>query len=78
MNLLTLFGKLDHFLNMNNICCIAFKRSSLQKDMKRSNLEIFYENYPWNYLTPNSRLELSLVLQICFKIFDQNVHFGSC
>ncbi len=31
VDLLTHFYKLDHFINISNICCIALKRSSLQE-----------------------------------------------
>jgi hypothetical protein len=35
LGVLTLFCRLDHFININNICCIAMKRSSLQNRVSK-------------------------------------------
>ncbi len=35
VNLLALFCKLDHFINISNICCIAMKISSLQNRVSK-------------------------------------------
>ncbi len=46
VNLLTLFCKLDHFINVTNICCIAIKRSSFKKRVSKFTPKKFYVNYP--------------------------------
>ncbi len=37
------FCKLDHFINISNICCIGMKRSSLQNRLRKFTPKKFYE-----------------------------------
>jgi hypothetical protein len=47
VQLLTLFCKLDHFINVRNICFIGMKRSSLQYRISKFTPKKFYEIDPW-------------------------------
>jgi hypothetical protein len=40
------FCKLDYFINISNMRCIAMKRSSLQKGVSKFNPKRFYEIDP--------------------------------
>ncbi len=55
-----LFCKLDHLINICNICCIAMKRSSLNKGVSKFMPKMFDENKPW----PLSNLKASPTLVI--------------
>jgi len=43
VNLLTLLCKLDHLINISNICSIGMKRSSLQNRVSKFTPKKFYE-----------------------------------
>jgi hypothetical protein len=49
VNLLTLFCKLDHFINTSNIYSIALKRYSLQNRVSKSTLKSFIRSTPDYY-----------------------------
>jgi len=40
------FYKPNHFINLSNICCIAMKRSSLQKELSKVMPKKFYKIDP--------------------------------
>ncbi len=46
VNLLTLFGKLDHFINISNIYSIFMKRSSFQNRVSKFTPKKFMRSTP--------------------------------
>ncbi len=52
-NLLTLFSKLDHFINANNDCFSAVKRSSLQTKVSKFTAKKFHMWSTQNYFRVN-------------------------
>ncbi len=59
------FCKLDHFINVNNICHKTMKRSRFSKIVSKSKAQKFYEIYPYLVLVPpRSQGKGSLLLSL--------------
>jgi hypothetical protein len=70
VNLLTPFCKLDHFINISNICCTVMKRSNLQNIVSKFMPKMFDEIDPMEHMNGASLCQgqtLQLILLITYN-----------